>query len=170
MAPVDPNAFNANIKPVAFFAAETALVLALLIAITRFFFLAHSALPPAAHTRGRHALEHRHLPVFLALALVSLFVAVFLKSSWRVASYREWIQDNNIVVPNTLWEAGYANVLGDPALPLGLWWKDAKIPTRYFYSILASPASFWATSQLLAATVVWSVFVGIEGTVPFFLS
>jgi hypothetical protein len=164
MAPVDPNVFNANVKPVAFFATEITLVLALLTAITRFFFVAHKALPPAGHTRNRQAIEHRHLPVFLTLGLLSLFVATFLKSSWRVASYREWIYDNNVVVPNTLWEAGYTKVLGDPALPLGLWWKDANIPTQYFYSILGSPGSFWGTSQLLAATVVWSIFVGIEGT------
>ena len=164
MAPVDPELYGySNSRPIVYFASESILILGLLAAITRYFILAHNSLPPAGHTRSRYTIEHQHLPVFLGLGALSLFVAVFLKTSWRILSFQDYAHNNNVVLPNSLWEYDYTNILGDPALPLGAWWTDTSLFKMYFWSILSSPGSFWGTCQLLTSTVIWSVFVGIEG-------
>jgi hypothetical protein len=173
MAPVDPELYGyTNSKPIAYLATESVIILGLVTAIIRYFFVAHTALSPAGHTRSRHAVEHQHLPVFLGLGALSLFVAVFLKSSWRVVSFQEYAHNNHVVLPNSIWDYDYTNILSDPGMPLGAWWTDAGIFKMYFWSILSSPGSFWGTCQLLTSTVIWSVFVGIEGmlVLPYALS
>jgi len=167
MAPVDPEVLISNVKPLSLIGAQLGGVVALIATITRFYFTAHRNLPPAQHTRSRHALEHDSLSTFLALGSLCTLVSVFAKINWLAASFYEWLHQTPSY-PNLypkLVNMGLPSYrhLTDGTLPLGLWWQDASVLNQYFYGILANPTNFFFAFQNFAGLAVFSLFVGIEG-------
>src|ERR1700761_6691901 len=99
MAPVDPEALSSNVKPILFLGAQASLVTLLCGTIGRFYYVAHSSVPPAKHTRIRHAIERRRLPLFLALGAVSTFVSLACRMNWLASSFYSWLYEGQNNVP-----------------------------------------------------------------------
>jgi hypothetical protein len=162
MAPLDLD-IHSNLPPLAFLGSQVILTTVSLGSVLYYFNYAHSSLGPAKHTRSKHANEHKRLPLFLGLAIISGIITLTAKYNWLASTYYDWAHKHDAHIPNTLWEAGYNKILEASHVPLGLWFKDSRIIEQYYYGIMENASSFGLVSQILVALVPWSVYVGIQG-------
>lgn len=175
MAPVDSEFANSNLKPLFLIGTHATLITALVGLSTRFIYRAHRDTPPALHTRHKHALHKWGVLLFTVLTAVSLVVAAYHALAWRYASYTNWATSSYNEVPGTIWSSWYPNALardreGSVAdklsvggWQLGRWMEDTDLVAETNEAAL-SASGFWWTYQNFVGLIVWSVFVGIEGT------
>ena len=161
MAPVEPAAGQSNFKPLAIFGAHSGIVTLLVAGILRFLLRVSDDLPPAYHTRRRSTKHRRNIRLFAILFGVSLFVGAYHAVAWRVASYRKWAHQQDIVTPGALWQGWYAN--NRDRWQLGRWMQDVDLRLETDHAAVGSSRAFWWTYQQFVALITWSVFVGVEG-------
>jgi len=169
MAPVEPDLFNSNIWPLLVYYTLTFTVAGLLGKVLTTISNAHRTLPPSQHTRGSHTRHRRGIVTFGLFAALSFGVATYFAVMTRVADYQHWAHENNSWFPNSLWSTGlrrgwYANE--DNVARLGEWWKDSNLARESEEAVIETSKAFWWTQQQLLGTLVWSIFVGIEGKRP----
>ena len=162
MAPIEPDAVYSNFKPLAIFGSQAAVVAFLIAGIARFLYNVSDDLPPAYHTRRRSAKNQRHVALYSTLFALSLLVTVYHSISWRVASYRDWAQQSNLVAPGSVWQGWYAQT--DKKWHLGRWIGAVDLSQEVDHTLFRTSRAYWWTYQQFVALVTWSVFVGIEGT------
>lgn len=157
MAPIEPEFFNSNVKPIvllSIYAGVTASLVALI--AHRVFHAAHRALPPAMANRVRQGRRRRHILLYTALSLISLGVATY----WRVQqvrqSYNVWAYERGYTVPGALWTDDTAK------WEFGRWLQDTNFDDVWEIALEKSRRRWW-TSQYFFSITIWSFFVSVEG-------
>ncbi|KAF1981495.1 hypothetical protein K402DRAFT_386343 [Aulographum hederae CBS 113979] len=163
MAPVDPDLSNSNFKPLAVHYAQTTLIGILIAIISATISKAHRTLPPSQHTRSQDGVHKSRSMLFAGLAAISAAILSYLALAARYDSYITWAQQVDVAVPNTLWDGWYAQGENGMRLQLGRWWSDVDFTKQVDEAVVDSSAALWWTQQQLMGTLVWSIYVGIEG-------
>lgn len=144
MAGLEPDSSsNLHTRSIAFFASYFALCVALL-------FLCLSTI------RFRNFSRARGSWTFTVLTLASLGSTWYYMIAFFLKSYSDW----------ELSEGPSA----DGAIQLGPWLKDVKLFEQAWSTVVADPARWWWSQQILLATCGWTVFLAAEGEFAVILS
>jgi hypothetical protein len=161
MAPVEPEAVNSNVRPLTYLSLHVGAVLTLVSIIVRFLAKSSNDLPPAYHTRQRGKRHHRHIIIFSVLTALSFLITTYHAAFWRLASYSHWASTKHNTWANTLWSGWYGRTDND--WHLGRWSQDVDLRALVDESVYGTSKALWWNYQQQIATVIWSIFVGIEG-------
>lgn len=114
----------------------------------------------------------RRIQIFAALSTLSFSVLSYHMLNYLILSYQEWAKERRIVVPQHLY--GRNGFLGsqDQRVLVHVWmWLTTSTLFRDFAeTICGNSLRFWWTQQALLVTMVWSVFLSIEGISHLFLN
>ncbi|KAJ9193480.1 hypothetical protein DTO164E3_7879 [Paecilomyces variotii] len=101
---------------------------------------------------GQKRAEHRYIPLFATLAILSLGATWYHMFSFFAYSYRDWACRTGFVESTPL-----------TARDLELWLKDTKLFREAWGAVVESPWRFWWSEQIFLWTTGWSLFLGISG-------
>lgn len=101
---------------------------------------------------GEKRAEHRYIPLFAALAILSLGATWYHMFSFFAYSYRDWVC-----------RTGFLGSASLTAQDLELWLRDTKLFQEAWGAVVESPWRFWWSEQIFLWTVGWSLFLGISG-------
>ena len=168
MAPVELDAFNSNVRPLFLLGGYFFVVGALTSLIIRnVFYRADRSLPPSQTTRHRQAKRRKHVQTFTALSVISVAMTSYYYYDSLSLSYRVWARERGEMLPSGLFGPG--GILGggeeNVGLELGRWLKDTSFALDSWEIIVEKSRRFWWSQQILFGTTVWSVFMGLEGTI-----
>lgn len=96
--------------------------------------------------------EHRYIPVFVALAALSLGATWYYMFSFFAYSYRDWACRTGSVGTAPL-----------TARDIELWLRDTKLFQEAWGAVVESPWRFWWSEQIFLWTTGWSLFLGVSG-------
>jgi hypothetical protein len=164
MAPIEPDLYNSNLRPLSIFGGYLILASALTVLISySVLYKASRALPPSQDTRQRQSNREKHVQFFAILALISLVTTWYHMLQYFGLSYRVWAHEMGEPVPPTLWgENGYI-AFGTLRLALGRWLKDTSLFRDAWEIVTERSRRYWWSQQIFLGAAAWSVFVGIEG-------
>ena len=77
-------------------------------------------------------------------------------------SYETWARNNNVPLPAGL-DVLLARNEDGGVLHLGAWLRDTKLFKAACETVIDGPARFWWSQQIFLITIIWSVFLGVEG-------
>ncbi|GAD98059.1 hypothetical protein AN4634.2 [Paecilomyces variotii No. 5] len=101
---------------------------------------------------GEKREEHRYIPLFAALAILSFGATWYHMFSFFAYSYRDWAC-----------RTGFLGSVSLTARDLELWLRDTKLFQEAWGAVVESPWRFWWSEQIFLWTVGWSLFLGISG-------
>ena len=164
MAPIEPDLYNSNSRPLSLLGGYLVLASALTGLISYdVFYKAFRALPPSQDTRHRQSNREKHLQLFALLALISLATACYHVLHYFALSYRVWAYEMGEMLPPTVWgEDGYI-AFGTLGLSLGRWLHDTSVFRDAWEIVIERSRRYWWSQQIFLGAAVWCVFVGIEG-------
>ena len=165
MAPIEPDLYNANFRPISLFSGYIVLASSLTYLITRrVLYRAYTSIPPSQATRHRQHDRQRHVRIFAGLTVLSLGVACYQLFSLLSLSYKVWAHERGEALPIGLW--GRGGLFGGDegqGLALGRWFHDTDLLRETWEIAIEKSRRFWWTQQLWLGAAAWSVFLGIEG-------
>ena len=168
MAPVEPDLFVSNTRPIAITTAHAAGVTVLLSVVAVSFERMYGALPIAQKTRLKEGRRRNALWRQGTLALTSLVIMTYLGFQKRNYSYQTWAHQTQGKGSNSLWDEGwwrgwYASAEVDNGHQLGSWWADTDVYREQYEASGASSGAYWWAQQYNLGAVVFGVFLGLEG-------
>lgn len=164
MAPIEPDVYNSNIRPLSILGGYFVLAIALTSLISYdVLYKAFGALPPSQDTRHRKSNREKYIQLFALLALVSLATAWYHMLQYFGLSYRVSAYEMGEVLPLAIWgDNGYL-AYGEVRLALGRWLKDTSLFRDAWEIVIERSRRYWWSQQIFLGSAAWAVFVGIEG-------
>ena len=164
MAPIEPDLYNSNLRPLSVFGGYLILASALTGLVSYdVLYKAFRALPPSQDTRHRQSNREKHMQLFALLAVISLATTWYYMLQYFALSYRVWAYEMGEILPSTLWgENGYLE-FGTLRLSLGRWLLDTSLFRDAWEIVIERSGRYWWSQQIFLGAATWSVFVGIEG-------
>ena len=164
MAPIEPDLYNSNLRPLSIFGGYLVLASSLTGLISYdILYKAFRALPPSQDTRHRQSNREKHLQLFVLLASISLAITWYRMLQYFALSYRVWAHEMGEILPPTLWDENGYIAFGTLRISLGRWLKDTSLFRDAWEIVIERSRRYWWSQQIFLGAASWSVFVGIEG-------
>ncbi|TLS31565.1 hypothetical protein PpBr36_03562 [Pyricularia pennisetigena] len=135
--------------------SHATLVIALTAIVGRGLYFSYRSLPPAQSTRPRLANRDRLVPVFSALAALSLALATRSTSQYASISYSKWADERGIDS-----EGWFPYLTGGN---LTRWLHDTPVYRDALEIVAEKARRFWWAQQADLGLVSWALLLSIEG-------
>ncbi|CAI4218793.1 unnamed protein product [Parascedosporium putredinis] len=192
MAPVPLMIFWEGYVPPAISTAHVLLVTYLTFVVSRGLYRSYLELPPSQATRSRKSRRRQLVPIFAALALVSLAHAVYIGFDYALLSYKVWAARKDIALPikyapdiqnsaslrfeydfneklkpilQRLWGHGGIFSIRDSQIlaHASRWLAETPIYADAFEIVTEKARRHWWGQQLDLAMLSWTLLLSIEG-------
>ena len=165
MAPIDPDLYNDNTRPLALLSSYAILATSLIGLIDhRVLYRSYKALPPSQATRQREPHRRKHIATFVALNALSFGLAIYYIGSILNVSYQVWAYERGDSVPSSVWGGdGVFTEDGSLTLQLGRWLKNTDVIQDAWEIAMSNSRRQWWTQQLFLGRSAWSLYVAIDG-------
>lgn len=166
MAPIDPSFYDTNLFPISLFSTYAVTVASLLGLIAYSLYNAYDYMPTALRTRHLAHDRAKNLMIMGGLVTICIAINAYNIIEALVESYSIWTLKAEGALPSTsIWHSTtwYPDSHDVGSLRLSRWLRDVDWVAELSFALGGRARDYFYAAQLSSATLVWSVFLAVEG-------